>query len=123
MSMTDTSGVAGNSNASDAAAGEEDISEERFLALVDELRAATPSLTPIGGGVLVALRLGISDDTRTFSRLLGIEHALVLREVTELAETGLLRIVDRKQRSQKVSFALTDISTALLARTSLQHER
>ncbi|KWT70896.1 hypothetical protein APY04_0558 [Hyphomicrobium sulfonivorans] len=119
MSMTDTSSVAGNSNASDAVSGEEDISEERFLALVDELRAATPSLSPIGGGVLVALRLGISDDTRTFSRTLGIEHALVLREVTELAEIGLLRIVDRKQRSQKASFALTDISTALLARTSL----
>ena len=123
MSMADTSGVAGNSNASDAAAGEEEISEERFLALVDELRAATPSLTPIGGAVLVALRLGISDDTRTFSRVLGIEHALVLREVTELAEIGLLSIIDRKQRSQKVSFALTEISTALLARTSLGHER
>jgi hypothetical protein len=119
MSMVENNSVAGASSASHAPSGEEDISEERFLALVDELRAATPSLSPIGGAVLVALRLGVSDDTRTFSRVLGIEHALVLREVTELAETGLLRIIDRKQRSQKVSFALTDISAALIARTSL----
>ena len=117
MSMTANNDIA-DGGAETSPAGADDVSEERFLALVDELREATPTLTPIGAGVLVAVRLGIGD-SRTFSRVLGIEHALVLREVTELAETGLLAITDRKQRSQKASFALTEISATLLARTSL----
>lgn len=118
MSMTANNDISGGGGEA-SPDGADEISEERFLALVDELRAATPTLTPIGAGVLVALRLGACDDSRAFSRLFGIEHALVLREVTELAETGLLTIKDRKQRSQKASFALSEISAALLARTSL----
>lgn len=99
---------------SDVAAA--DISEEMFLGRVTELCAADPSLSSIGASVLLALHFGICGDTRTFSRIFGIEHALVLRATTELSEAHLLTLLDRNPRTQRTTVALTDASTALLAR-------
>ncbi len=93
-----------------------DISEEEFLGRVAELTAADPTLSAIGASVLLALHLGICSDTRTFSRIFGIEHAIVLREVTALSEAHLLATLDRNPRTQRTSLALTDASNALLAR-------
>lgn len=68
-----------------APAETEEVTEERLLDLVGRLCAADPALSAVGAAILVALHLGIASDSRTFSRLFGIEHALVLREVTELS--------------------------------------
>jgi hypothetical protein len=93
-----------------------DISEEEFLGSVAELTAADPTLSAIGASVLLALHLGICADTRTFSRIFGIEHALVLREMTALSEAHLVALLDRNPRTQRTILALTDASQALLAR-------
>lgn len=100
-----------------APAGRE-MSEELFLDLVAKLCSVSDGpLTPVEASLLLALDLGICSDSRAFSRIFGIAHALVLREVTELAgDRGLLHIVARNVRSQRTVMALTDKSTALLAR-------
>lgn len=96
------------------------ISEELFLERVAALSAAAGSLSPLAAGLLLAAGLGIARDTRTFARVFGLAHALVLREVTELAEErGLLAIADRNARTQRTSYSLTDASEALLSRIDL----
>ncbi|MCC7254016.1 hypothetical protein [Hyphomicrobium sp.] len=93
------------------------ISEELFLDRVAALCAVAGFLAPLGASLLLAVHLDICSDSRTFSRLFGIAHALVLREVTELAgNRGLLSIVGRNPRSQRTEFALTEVSKALLLR-------
>lgn len=96
------------------AAAAQDVSEEAFLAGVAELCAAAPSLSQVGAAILLALHLGICSDSRTFARLFGIEHALVLRAVTELTEANLLAVSDRNPRTQRTTFGLTSASKDLL---------
>ena len=100
------------------AAATEDLSEDRFLGYVAEVCSAAPSLTPMGASILLAVHFGICHDSRTFARLFEISHALVLREVTTLAEErNLVTILDRNPRTQRTSFALTGVAQVLLART------
>ncbi len=95
----------------------EDISEEQFLGHAAEVCAAAPFLTPMGASILLALHFGICADSRTFARLFEISHALVLREVTTLAEQhDLVTIVERNPRTQRTALALTDAAQALLSR-------
>lgn len=81
--------------------------EERFMALVAEICSAEPGLTPLGAGLLAALHLGVCRDSRSFSRLLAVAHALVLREVADLSSRELLRVVSRNERTQRSELALT----------------
>jgi hypothetical protein len=97
----------------------EDISEEAFLSGVAELCATDPTLSQVGAAILLALHLGICADSRTFSRLFGIEHALVLRAVTELTDQVFASIVDRNARTQRTTIALTEGARSLVGRTSL----
>lgn len=83
------------------------LEEERFMALVAEICSAEPGLTPLGAGLLAALHLGACSDSRSFSRLLAVAHALVLREVTDLSNRELLRVVSRNERTQRSELALT----------------
>lgn len=99
-------------------AAAQDISEEAFLARVAELCAVEPALSPLGASVLLALRLEICSDSRTFARLFGIEHALILREVTTLEEAGLITAMDRNPRTQRTTLALTAASSQLLRKLS-----
>lgn len=94
-----------------------EVTEEVFLAKVADICAASASLTQLGAAVLLAADLGIATDSRSFSRILGLEHALVLRAVTELAATdaSLLLITDRNERTQRTKYALTDPAKAILA--------
>ena len=97
--------------------GAEDLSEEEFLAEVAAVCAAAPSLTPMGASILLALHFGICGDTRTFARMFGISHALVLREATTLAEEhDLVAILDRNPRTQRSTLALTSASRSLMSR-------
>lgn len=80
---------------------------ERFLTLVARLKAEDPQLTPIQAALLVAAGLDIARDSRTFARLLGLAHALVLRELTALTEhADLLRIEKRDGRTLRTHYAL-----------------
>lgn len=100
-----------------SAAVAQDISEDAFLDQVAHVRAVMPSLTSVGAGVLCALHFGICRDSRTFARLFGIAHALVLREVTALAEEHvLIELIDRNPRTQRTAFALTDAGLSVVTR-------
>lgn len=88
------------------------------MALVSDICAADPKLTPVGAGLLAALHLGVCSDSRSFSRILGIAHALVLREVTDLANRSLLSVTSRNERTQRTALALTEDGQRILATAS-----
>jgi hypothetical protein len=92
-----------------SAAASDEVSEDRFLQIVEAICASDSSLTPVSSALLAAHHLGIAKDSRTFSRNLGIAHALVLREISAIAgEDGFLSIVGRNERTHRIEFALTD---------------
>ncbi len=88
-----------------------------FMSWVEAINAAgPPTLSALGAGLLAALHLDVASDSRTFSRLLGIEHALVLREITGLsAEGGLLTVLSRDPRTQRTRIAPSKTGAALIA--------
>lgn len=77
-------------------------------------------LSALGAGILAAAGLGISGDSRSFARDFGLAHALVLREVTSLAEAGLLTVPRRDARSQRSFFAPSPAGAALLAQSGYE---
>jgi hypothetical protein len=90
------------------------VTEADYLAWVAAIRQASPvALSPLAAGILAAGHLGIADDSRSFARIFGIAHALVLRALSELAvQHGFVDITHRDQRTQRQTFALSDRSTA-----------
>jgi hypothetical protein len=101
-----------------SAISEGEIPEDRFLDAVAAIASVEAVLSPIGAAILAAVFFGIAKDSRTFSRKLGIEHALVLREITVLSREGLnfLQIVGRHDRTQRTEIALGDNGQLLLSR-------
>lgn len=97
-------------------APEDEISEERFLDAVALIASGDAALSPIGAAILAAMDFGIAKDSRTFSRKLGIEHALVLREITALSGDGLglLKVVSRNERTQRTELTLSEKGLQLL---------
>ena len=82
---------------------------DRFLALVAKAQERDDRLTSIQAGLLVAVELGIAEDSRSFARLLGIAHSLVLRELNALIERdGVLDIVKRDPRTMRVHYKLSE---------------
>lgn len=98
------------------AAAEHQASEDQILGIVAAIRSVDPAVTPVGAGLMTALHLDIAKDSRTFARLFGIAHALVLREITDLAEYHLLKVVDRNARTQRTEIALTEGGVQLMKR-------
>jgi hypothetical protein len=93
-----------------------ELSDEQFLAIVADICAEEPSLTQVGAALLAAIHLGIANDSRTFSRIFGVAHALALREITELsAENAFLRIASRNARTQRSEIALTNKGQQLVS--------
>ena len=88
---------------------------EEFMSRVDALLSADRlQISPLAAGILVAIDMGIAD-SRSFARLLGIEHALVLREVAQLSgPDGLIAVTGRQARTLRTSLALTALGTGLL---------
>ncbi|MBW9086976.1 hypothetical protein JNB91_03875 [Rhizobium wenxiniae] len=73
---------------------------EQFLRLVAELQARDQRLTSLQAALIVAAEENIALDSRSFARLLGVAHALVLRELNSLVDMGgPLRIVKREART------------------------
>ena len=86
-----------------------------YMALVERLVAASDSLSPFGAGIIAALTLGVAADSRTFARVLRIEHALVLREVNLLgADGGYLQITQRDPRTQRSRYELSPAGQQLV---------
>ncbi|MBB2754007.1 UNVERIFIED_ORG: hypothetical protein GGI57_004739 [Rhizobium aethiopicum] len=91
---------------------EEPSEVDRFLALVAAAREGDISLTAIQAGLLVAAKLDIARDSRSFARKLGIAHSLVLRELNALAERqGMLEIVKRDQKTMRLHYILPPSSS------------
>lgn len=92
-----------------------DESEAEYMAFVDALMAASDNLTALGAGIVAALALDIASDSRTFARLLGVAHALVLREIAALGqEHGYVRIRQRDPRTQRTRYELSVAGQRLL---------
>lgn len=80
---------------------------DRFLLLVEERQAKDPRLTALQAALIVGAEEGIARDSRTFARLLGVAHALVLRELNALVEMGgSLRIEKREVRTLRTFYAV-----------------
>ncbi|MGA1832264.1 hypothetical protein [Rhizobium wenxiniae] len=80
---------------------------ERFLSLVAELQAKDPRLTAVQAALIVAAEAEIALDSRSFARLLGVAHALVLRELNALVvKGGPLRIVKREARTLRSFYVI-----------------
>ncbi|OWV91847.1 hypothetical protein ATY75_01325 [Rhizobium sp. N122] len=91
---------------------EEPSEVDRFLALVAAAQEGDASLTAMQAALLVAAKLDIARDSRSFARTLGIAHSLVLRELNALAEReGVLEIVKRDPRTMRVHFTLPPCSS------------
>jgi hypothetical protein len=102
-------------------AAEPPISEEQFLGAVASLCEAEAHLTQLGAGVLVALHHGIAGDSRSFARIFGVEHALVLREVTALADdVAVISVVERNAKTHRTRYALNPRGEDLVSRVFTQ---
>jgi hypothetical protein len=86
-----------------------------FMSRVDALlQAEALQISPLAAGIIVAIDMGITD-SRSFSRALGVEHALVLREIAHLSDTdGLVTVTGRQPKTLRTSLALTERGTLLL---------
>lgn len=100
-----------------SAVAQVEITEEVFLAKAAALSALSGALTQLGAAVLLAADLGIAKDSRSFARTFGLEHALVLRAVTEMSgeNASLLRVTHRNERTQRTAYSLTAAAETLLA--------
>lgn len=91
-------------------------SEADFLALVEAVRSQDAALSPLGAGIITAIFQGFVDDSRTFARLFGIAHALVLREINLLCgPEAPIEIVRRDARTQRTYIKLTVKGDTLMA--------
>ncbi|KAB2681449.1 hypothetical protein [Brucella tritici] len=97
-----------------------DEGEAEYMAFVDALMTASRSLTGLGAGIIAALVLDIASDSRTFARLLGVAHALVLREISVLGqEHGYVRIRQRDPRTQRTRYELNAVGQRLVEEAKL----
>ena len=93
---------------------DEDARIAAFVALTEGL-SAKGDLSPLGAGLLAALHLGIANDSRSFARLFGIEHALVLREAVALSEDPGLVVVERQDaRTQRLWLSIGESARYLI---------
>ncbi|WP_394344658.1 hypothetical protein [Aliirhizobium smilacinae] len=82
---------------------------EQFLSLVAGMQAKDARLTPLQAALIVAAERGIARDSRTFARVVGVAHALALREVNALVKMGgSLRVTKREARTLRTHYVLQD---------------
>jgi hypothetical protein len=92
----------------------EHFTEAEFLARVDAIRAQSPGLSSLAAGIVVSVSMGIAIDSRTFAKLFGIAHALVLREINQLGgPEAPIEITRRDGRTQRTHLQLTIKGEAL----------
>ncbi len=87
---------------------------ETFLAATDTIAALRPELSLLEAGILAGLHLGLAADSRSFARIFGVEHALVLRAVEGLSGQSLLTVIAREGRTQRTRYAASETGSAML---------
>jgi hypothetical protein len=91
--------------------------QENFLTFAEAVRTRDTTLSPLAAGIVVAISKGIANDSRTFARLFGIAHALVLREINLLCgPEAPIEIIRRDARTQRTHLKLTVKGDRLTAR-------
>ena len=80
--------------------------EAAFVAALDRVAAAHPTLPSLEVGLLAALDLGLPGDSRAFARTFGVEHALVLRALAVLEDLGHIAVTARDARTQRTRFTV-----------------
>jgi hypothetical protein len=88
---------------------------DSFMSRVDALlEDETLQISPLAAGIVVAVDMGIAD-SRSFARVLDVEHALVLREIADLsAPGGLIVVTGRHEKTLRTSLALSARGELLL---------
>lgn len=88
---------------------------ETFLAVTDTI-AALSDLDRLESGLLAGLHLGLATDTRSFARIFGVAHALVLRALeTVSGPEGLLTVIERNPRTQRTRYGVSEAGQLVLA--------
>ncbi|MFE1599046.1 hypothetical protein [Methylobacterium sp. ID0610] len=87
---------------------------ETFLAATDTVAAMRSDLSLLEAGILAGLHLRLAEDSRSFARIFGLEHALVLRAVETLSGHGLVAATERNPRTQRTRYAASPEGAALL---------
>ncbi|MGE7155875.1 hypothetical protein ACQKJ1_19280 [Methylorubrum rhodesianum] len=87
---------------------------ETFLAATDTIAALRPELSLLEAGILAGLHLGLAADSRSFARIFGVEHALVLRAVETLTGDALLTVTARDPRTQRTRYEASATGSAVL---------
>lgn len=94
--------------------------EAEFMALVDALAVQSGKISRLSAAILAAAALEIASDSRSFARILGVAHALVLREIAALsADGGYIRIRQRDERTQRTKYDLTAAGVRLIEDTRI----
>lgn len=75
-----------------------------FLSEVEQICNDRPEIGTLAGGILAGSRLGLTSDSRSFAKMFGIEHALVVREVWRLIRLGLLALEGCDERTRRMKF-------------------
>nr|WP_210279829.1 hypothetical protein [Methylorubrum thiocyanatum] len=84
------------------------------MAATDTIAALRPDLSLLEAGILAGLHLGLAADSRSFARIFGVEHALVLRAVEGLTGATLLTVTARDGRTQRTRYAASAAGSAML---------
>ena len=57
--------------------------------------------------MIAALTLRITNDTKSFARIFGVEHAIALRDLQSLADRGAVAVIRKDARTLRTWYALT----------------
>lgn len=85
---------------------------DRFMALTARLQQQDPRLSGIQAGMIIALDLDVARDSRSFSRLFGIEHSIVLRELTDIPGAWL-QVTSKDERTLRTFYRRPDDGAAV----------
>ncbi len=93
----------------------EDYSATAFMAAVEQMvTLPEPQVTATGAAILLAIHRDIATDSRSIANRLGLAHALVLREISQLSPR-FIRVTKRDARTQRSFLELTTEGAALAA--------
>lgn len=81
------------------------IDASRFLSLVEAAQIGDVSLSAVQAAMLVAAKIGIAQDSRSFARIFDSEHALVLRDLQALMDRGgIVTVLSRDARTLRTHY-------------------
>jgi phage regulator Rha-like protein len=94
---------------------EEEQSAAAFMAAVTRLQeSSAQALTATGAAILLAVCLNVAADSRSIANRLGLAHALILREITDLSPR-FVQVTKRDARTQRSFLEATEEGQALAA--------